>query len=161
VFISVMCVSASNVAYAQDEKKEFEALVIGGVITSGEDALDSVRVDLYELNEVIESDYTTSSGKFKFKLQNDMIYTIELVKEGYYTKRISVNTKLPPDYEGKYNFSFDINMDSKQKKVYDPYLAEYPSALIIFDEGGEEFTFDRSYTRSYFDEIERYDDAQK
>lgn len=132
----------------------FEVLSIAGEITHGEETLEGVVVELYEGNRVVDSFETKKNGKFKFKLYSQQIYTIQLSKQGYYVKRISVNTKVPAEVEDSYRFDFDINMDSKEEKTFDTYLVEYPSALISFIAKRDEFSFDKSYTRSYFEEIE-------
>ena len=44
-------------------------------------------------------------------------------------------------------------MTSKEEEKYDPALSEYPSALIAFDQKKKEFTYDKNYTKSYFEEI--------
>ena len=138
----------------QKDVKVFPALTISGTITHGEDVLAGVTIDLYEGNNVIESTVTKKNGKFKYKLNNDHIYTIDLIKEGYFTKRISINTALPDGDDNFYDFDFDIDLESTKDKNYDAQLAEYPSALIAYDRRKKEFGFDKNYTRTYFDEIE-------
>lgn len=132
----------------------FDVLDISGEITHGDASLDGVLVELFEGNKVVDAFETKKNGKFKFTLMSEEIYTIQLTKKGYYTKRISVNTKVPSEIEDTYKFDFDINVDAKEDKEYDGYLVEYPSALIAYDKKKDEFIFDKTYTKSYFEEIE-------
>lgn len=132
----------------------YEVLEISGTISVDDKGLEDCLVELFEGNDVVDSFETKKNGKFKFTLYNDLIYTIQLSKKGYYTKRISVNTTLPDDYDDFSKFQFDIGMTSKEEARYDPYLAEYPSALIAFDKKKKEFNYDKKYTKSYFDEID-------
>lgn len=157
IFLALLFIGFGSytAAHAQDEGTEsFEALDISGAISADEDYLAGVLVELFEQNKVVDAFETKSNGKFKFTLFNDHIYTIQLTKEGYYTKRISVNTKLPEGYDNTMRFDFDINLDSKTDKSFDEYLVEYPSALISFDAKRGEYGFDKDYTRSYFEEID-------
>lgn len=149
---------APSLGQAQDNDTtsvgSYEVLDINGKITHGEDALDGVLVELFEGNRVVDAFETKKNGKFKFTLLNNQIYTIQLTKDGYYTKRISVNTNMPSDYEDTYRFEFDINLDSREDQEFDKYLVEYPSALIAFEKKKDRFNFDKDYTKSYFDEIQ-------
>jgi hypothetical protein len=131
----------------------YEALEISGNISAEDEGIEGAMVELFEGNRVVDAYETKKNGKFKFTLYNDLIYTIQITKKGYYTKRISVNTKLPADYDDFAKFQFDITMVSKETEQYDPYLAEYPSALISFDPKKKEFNYDKNYTKTYFDEV--------
>ena len=143
-------------SYAQDTTavEPFEVLEISGTISVDDKGLEEAFVELYEDNEVVDAFETKKNGKFKFSLYNDLIYTIQITKKGFYTKRISVNTTLPKDYDDFSKFQFDIGLTSKEEADYDPYLAEYPSALIAFDKKKKEFNYDKKYTKSYFDEVD-------
>jgi hypothetical protein len=139
---------------AKDEVKPVKVLTISGAIKDNEEYLSDVNVELFEGNTVIDQFVTGGGGKFKFDLYNDRIYTIQLSKEEFHTKRISVSTKLPEDRMAKYKFEFDINLETTINNRYNASLAEYPSALISFDEQKEEFFYDRNYTKTYFDEMD-------
>jgi hypothetical protein len=157
--IFLFCLINVSQIWAQDydpdeSSNAFEVLDIRGIISNADDGIPEVLVELYENNKVVDSFETKKNGKFKFTLMNDEIYTIQLTKGGYYTKRISVNTKIPREYDDIYFFEFDINIDSMEEKNYDVQLVEYPSALIGFDQEKEEFASDKVYTKTYFAELE-------
>lgn len=139
---------------SEETSNGFEVLDISGIISNDDYGLPNVLVELYENNKVVDSFETKKNGKFKFTLISDEIYTIQLTKDGYYTKRISVNTKMPKGYDNVYSFDFDINIDLKEGKNYDSQLVEYPSALIEFDKKKDEYVFDKTYTKTYFTELE-------
>lgn len=157
-FILFICLFAVNGLAQNDTDTSsltpYDVLDISGEITHGEASLEGVLVELYEGNRVVDAFETKKNGKFKFTLMSAEIYTIQLTKKGYYTKRISVNTNIPAEIEDTYKFDFDINVDAKEEKSYDSYLVEYPSALIAYDKKKDEFVFDKTYTKSYFEEIE-------
>ena len=155
IFSIAILSSMSMPSAAQDTTavEVFEALEIGGAISNAEGTMEGVLVQLYEGNHLVHETETKKNGKFKLSLYNEHLYTIQLSQSGYYNKRISVNTKLPEGYTDFSKFEFDIGMTSKEEEKYDPALSEYPSALIAFDQKKKEFTYDKNYTKSYFEEI--------
>lgn len=154
LFTMLYSISIPLIAQDSSSVETFEVLDISGVISFEDKGLEEVKVELFEGNTIVDAFETKKNGKFKFTLYSSRIYTIQLSKSGYYTKRISVNTNVPTDYQDVGKFQFDIGMTSKTDAEYDPYLSEYPSALIAFDEKKREFNYDKQYTKSYFDEIE-------
>lgn len=136
------------------ESERYDVLDIGGTISHGEDMIEGVSVKLYESNNVVDDITTKKNGKFKFTLLSNYIYTIELSKKGYYSKKVSVNTRIPAEVDDTYKFLFDLSMDSKEEKTLDKYLADYPAVLIEYSAKKDEFTFDKKYTETYFEEIE-------
>ncbi|MEZ4721749.1 MAG: hypothetical protein R2813_07745 [Flavobacteriales bacterium] len=154
----LLAIFNAQIGLCQKNEKEkpesFEALDIRGLITSDKEKIADVILELWEDNEVIESIETKKNGKFKFRLENNHIYTIQLSKKGYYTKRISVNTHLPEDVKNRFEFEFDINIDSKKDNQFDESLSEYPSALIAYNKKRKKFYFDKDYTKTYFNDIQ-------
>ncbi|NQV53083.1 MAG: hypothetical protein HQ500_07855 [Flavobacteriales bacterium] len=155
LLLSTLFLAMSVPTLGQDTTavEAYEVLEISGIISIDDDGVEEALVELFEGNQVVDAFETKKNGKFKFTLFNDMVYTIQINKKGYYTKRISISTKLPEGYDDFEKFQFDIGLTAKNAEKYDPYLAEYPSALIAFDQRKKEFSFDKDYTKSYFDEI--------
>ncbi|MCK7537002.1 MAG: hypothetical protein MZV63_41590 [Marinilabiliales bacterium] len=65
-------------------------------------------IKLFENDKLIESFTSDRSGKFSLSLDLNKEYIIEFSKEGYVTKKISIDTHVPDDFgETKINlFSF-------------------------------------------------------
>jgi hypothetical protein len=154
--IASLLLSISIPTTAQDETavEPYTVLEISGIISHLDKGLEDALVELFEGNQVVDAFETKSNGKFKFNLLNEKIYTIQITKKEFYTKRISVSTKMPAGMEDSFKFDFDIGMTLKEEASYDPILSEYPSALISFDAKRSEFRYDKDYTKTYFDEIE-------
>ncbi len=157
--LTALLISLTFVSHAQelslDEPVAYAILEVSGKITVGEKSQEDATVELYEQNKVVSSFETKKNGKFKFTLMSNMIYTIQITKDGFYTKRISLNTKVPSEIEDYFYFGFDINIDSKTDNNFDPHLVDYPSALISYNEIERDFAYDLYYTKSYIDEIEQ------
>ena len=152
------CILCSGVSFSQEESENivesYDVLDIGGTITHGENALEDVNLKLFKANKIIDQAVSKKNGKFKFTLMSGHIYTIELTKQGYYTKRVAVNTKIPTEVDDTYKFLFDLFLDAKEDKVLDKYLIDYPVVLIEYSSKKDEFTFDKDYTKSYSEELE-------
>lgn len=158
LFVFLWSISIPVISQDETAVEAYEVLEISGVISHNDKGLGESLVELFEGNKVIDAFETKNNGKFKFNLMNEKIYTIQISKKGYYTKRISVSTKMPQGIDDDFKFAFDIGMTMKEEAAYDPYLSEYPSALIAYDEKRKEFRYDKDYTKSYFDEIEPSDE---
>ncbi|GAB4375843.1 MAG: hypothetical protein Kow0075_02510 [Salibacteraceae bacterium] len=154
-FIALSLHVSMSIGQSENATERFTVLHISGKISANDGKpVEGAVVELYEGNHVVERFTTKNSGKFKFHLLNNHIYTIQITKPGYYTKRISVNTYIPDDLFDEYDFEFDIILDSTADKNIYESLAEYPSALISYDPKKDRFYYDKDYTKSYFDEIE-------
>ena len=154
LLITTSLLFAYNVnAQDQAEVESFDVLDIGGSVTHGEENLEGVIIELFEGNKVVDAITTKKNGKFKFTLMSGEIYTIGLKKKGYYTKKVSVNTRMPKGFEDSYKFMFDLSLNEKGEKKLDRSLVEYPAVLVAYDKKKDEFTFDKEYTKSYFEQI--------
>lgn len=151
MFIATMSPQKSITAQTSSS---YEVLQISGNIIGKQGNLEGVLVELFRDNEVVSSFESTQKGKYRFDLASGYIYTIQLSKAGFYTKRISVNTKIPAGYDDMHTFEMDFTLESVEEKNYDNHLIEYPAVLIAFDSKQAGFTFDREYTNSYVNELE-------
>jgi len=149
-----MATSIPMTAQDTTADEEFTVLKIEGEITNKTDKLDGVLVELYEQNKMVDAFETKKNGKFKFNLYNNHIYTIQLTKEGYNTKKVTINTKVPEDYGDEISYLFDIELDEfsaveEEKET----LLEYPIAIISFDERKGEFLFNQAYTKGLIEDL--------
>jgi hypothetical protein len=130
-------------------------LKIGGIITAKTDKLGEVLVELYEQNKMVDAYETKKNGKFKFELYNNHIYTIMLTKGGYHTKKITVDTRVPEDFDDLIDYAFDIELDKKTEELADDRetLLEYPIAIISYDPKQESFIYDKNYTKVLVKEL--------
>lgn len=150
-------ISAQDEEVSQTDSADFKVLTIGGKITDHEDKkMKKVIVELFEENKVVDSYKTKGNGKFGFELMNDKIYTLQLSKDGFYIKRITINTSLPDGVKEEFFFDFDIGLVPELEedvKAKDESLYDFPSAIIHFDDRKKEFHFDKNYTRDLMKDI--------
>lgn len=89
--------------------------------------LNNVEVKLYEDNSLIYSDFITN--KFAFNLWVNRYYTIELSKEGYFTKRIVFSTLASVYYADP--FECDIELIKKSDDL-DGSDFDFPVAIVEY-----------------------------
>lgn len=158
LLIQLFLLATSIPMMAQDTTavEEFTVLTIEGEITHKTEKLASVLVELYEQNKMVDAFETKKNGKFKFFLYNNHIYTIQLTKEGYNPKKVTVNTWIPNDFEDETSFPFDLELDELSSLIdgNKETLLEYPIAIISFDEKKGAFTFNKEYTQGLIQELE-------
>lgn len=157
LFVQLLLLATSIPMMAQDTTavEEFTVLTIEGEITHKTEKLASVLVELYEQNKMVDAFETKKNGKFKFFLYNNHIYTIQLTKEGYNTKKVTINTWVPDDYGDEISYLFDIELDSLSIMLeeHKETLLEYPIAIISFDERKGEFLFNQAYTKGLIEDL--------
>ena len=91
----------------------------------------------------------SGDGKLTLDLVFNEEYTLTFAKEGYVTKRILVNTKVPPDRlkQGFDPYDFDVVL-FKQYEGVNIIVFNQPVAKIAFSNEIDDFDYDVDYTKS-------------
>lgn len=153
IFLSfgIFILSCLNINAQNIFNDSLVCLEVNGIALSNNIPLDGVNVKLYMENEEMEMIEITSvehhDHSFSFKLQRDAYYTIEVSKEGYFTRTVSISTKLPKEVSSKplFVFEFEVEMP-KSKSVKDDYYMDFPVALIDYDTKRKVFVSHGKYT---------------
>ena len=141
--LCVLCFAQFTVA-----QEDFKVLTIKARVTFENEPLDEISVQLFEGNKMILQEDVKKGGKLKYTLYSNRVYTLQLNKDGYYTKRISISTRIPEDYLGKELFEFEIGMIPRGgEEIQDEGLLDYPSALIGFHPKYDKFYYDVDYDK--------------
>ena len=115
----------------------------GYLVDERNDKMRDVTINLYEENTMVSSD--TWGKKFSYDLKIDKYYTLELVKEGFITKRIAIST-FDGD-KGAEPFMFVMELLKKREGVDESEL-DFPSALIEYKKSKGSFNFNVPYSKS-------------
>lgn len=107
--------------------------------------LDSAVVTVYLNNAVYTRVLTTRRGKCTFRLPLDRLYTVELSKPGYVSKRFEVNTKTPPNKKDAFDFYFDMNIFEYIEGL-DAKVLDKPIAIVYYNVTNNQFEYDAAYT---------------
>jgi len=140
-----------NIKAQADKKDSLFCLEIIGIAMTDKAPLDGVDVKLYRENEEMEMTEITSVAyhehSFMFKLARDSYYTIEVSKEGYVTRIVTISTKLPKDViaDPPFTYEFEVNL-FKAKKNMDDYYLDFPVALIDYNVKKDVFESHGKYT---------------
>jgi tRNA(Glu) U13 pseudouridine synthase TruD len=114
------------------------------------------EVFVYKGNEIIERIFSDAFGKYIFNLKANELYTIEVEKDGYTSRRVIIDTHLPEneDIAGDfYKLEMDIDLMNEYGEAMDEDALEFPIAIFSFDAKHQEFKHDRKYTANLKKEI--------
>ncbi|PKP51308.1 MAG: hypothetical protein CVT95_01180 [Bacteroidetes bacterium HGW-Bacteroidetes-12] len=105
--------------------------------------LKDVTVNIYDQNELISTEIV--SKKFSYDLNVNTYYTLELVKDGFFTKRISISTFGAKNSTEPFLFAVEMLVAEDKNKKLD---IDFPSALIEYDKKKQIFDYNVSYTKN-------------
>ncbi|PCJ26367.1 MAG: hypothetical protein COA97_06185 [Flavobacteriales bacterium] len=122
----------------------FSQVNFTGYLVDGNDKkMKDVTVNLYKGNEIVS---TKKWGKkFDYNLALETYYTLELIKEGFISKRIAIST-----FEGDKGaepFMFVMELIKVQDGIKG-MDEDYPSALIEYKKDEGTFNFDVNYAKN-------------
>ncbi|MBI2269309.1 MAG: hypothetical protein HYU69_03020 [Bacteroidetes bacterium] len=119
-------------------------------------SLSDITLKVYLGNEVVFEINNISRKKISLNVNEH--YTIEVSKEGYFSKLVSVSTFMPSDadLDDGYVYEYDLDFDLvKQKKGIDTYYMDFPIALISYNGIKDKFDYSRKYTKHIVKEIRK------
>lgn len=115
-------------------------------------ALEGASVTLLKGGVQVQTVSTTNNGRFKFMLDPNNEYTVNVTKSGYITKRFSISTYNVPVERGEGSFApYDIEVGLfKLFPGLDYSCLDKPIAKIAYNPARdvEDFDYDRVYTQS-------------
>ncbi|HET6227302.1 MAG TPA: hypothetical protein VFF27_13545 [Bacteroidia bacterium] len=141
---------------------------IDGTVTTGSKKLDGAVVTLFKGGTQVKQVSTPSNGKFSISLDQESEYTMTVTKPGFITKKFVFSTKgMPTDiaknYEGgaKPEISiFEIPKDPAVVSQVNSILAQ-PMAKFIYDPTEQDIVFDKAYSESMLQELNRLSQLEK
>jgi len=115
---------------------------MGYLVTKDNNKIKDVVVNLYKGNEQISS--KNWSNKFDYDLELETYYTIELVKDGFISKRIAIST-----FEGEKGaepFLFVMELIA-EKDATEGVDSDFPAVIIEYKKDEGTFDFDEEYAK--------------
>jgi hypothetical protein len=107
-------------------------------------------VTLVHHNTPVDSLVVKEGSSFKFLLKENAWYAVQIKKEGYTQKMISINTSLPEDKYNKLIFKLSFVIDELisqwESKHLDSDALDFPIAIFAFDKKKEAFYYSEEYT---------------
>ncbi|TND10608.1 MAG: hypothetical protein FD123_250 [Bacteroidetes bacterium] len=125
-------------------------LNLTGTINYNGTEIDAAEIILYLGNKEISRQSYTPKEKFLFLLEQNNVYTLEVIRAGMITRYIRIDTSLPDDAvptksKELYYFDFELSMLKESQIVVNPY-ADLPIALIRYDKKRKAFDYNKDYT---------------
>lgn len=134
-----------------------QEVMLKGRVFERNNPLDGVSIVVFDGTgetelKVVE---VSKSGKFKFTLEEETNYEIEIRKEGYLSKHISLCISAAGDAEDIPPFAFDVDMFRATKfKHVKVNMKSTPAAHIYYNTETSTLDWDRSVTTKAQDKME-------
>jgi hypothetical protein len=128
----------------RDQAEGWYVPIHGQVLAEGR-KVGAVEIIIYRGNTEIGRIQGTKKGQFELELDIDQSYTIRVIKEGLQEKLVLVDTTLPKDLVDYPDYHCFINMLPVNVQNIDPFYADFPSAIIRFDEEKGGFYHSENY----------------
>lgn len=109
-------------------------------------ALDSAVIKVYnERNMLVAQFLTSKKGRCNFKLPLNRRFIVEVSKRGYVSKKLEVNTKVPPEKKFAYVFPFSLDIFEDVPGL-DVSILNKPIARVSYLFTISQFDYDNVYT---------------
>jgi len=134
VFSSLQSFSQKKpIVESRDQAEGWYLPVFGQVFESGK-VSEGAMVKVYLDNKTLGTFPVSKKGAFKLELDLDRHYTIEFSKEGFITKRISVNTTLDEDVVeySPYDCFVNLTPESELSSINEDVL-DFPAAVVSYN----------------------------
>jgi epidermal growth factor receptor substrate 15 len=130
--------------YGQKQATITTAFVVEKDIDVG---LAGVTAKLFETGKEISSTVTNADGVVSFKLVPNSDYIIELSKQGYVSKIININTKIPDYEKNQFEVAFSILLFIPCEGL-DYSVLQNPVVKITYDDLKRDFFNDKVYSNT-------------
>ncbi len=139
--------------FTQDDKihyLEMQCEVTEPIKEKGKISTAFVPVVLFRIYDdkgaLIKAIFADEKGKCKFRLGFQKKYKIIISRKGFYSKILSIDTKIPTDLNTAYIFPADITFYREQEKL-DAKIFKEPIAIIVFSSKTKQFEYDDLYSK--------------
>ena len=164
--VMTVCVFMIGFSIMAQDTKAFKFI---GTVTDKTDQspLEDYIVDVYEGNTIVSSPEVGKKGKFEAELFGSSKYTIDISMEGYYPKRVVVDTDVPADIKKMTPFKFEIELIRKSEyeliENVDPFatsIFDFPYVMFEYNSGFEDWHFREAYTEHIKEEYAKVGDVR-
>jgi len=147
-----------NYAYLQEiksgDRSTNQKIIIRGVAELDLQPLKGATIVLYENGKEINIIKTGADGIFSFELEPNKYYIVEVSKEGFVSKKIAFDTKLPTNALGTWINEFSISVVKKCDGV-DYSALKDPVDIVRFNDKKRDFDSDKNHLLKMKDKLEK------
>ena len=117
--------------------------------------LDSAILKVYNDKGMLVGEHMTNrKGKSNFKLPLNRKFIVEVSKNGFVSKKIEVNTKVPPEKKLAYIFPFTLDIFEELPGM-DVSVLQKPIARISYLFTISQFDYDNAYTNKINNDLKK------
>jgi len=130
-------------SFAQKQPSDTTLLIVG-TFNLKNNLARNIHVNLFLDEQRVDSCTVTGNGVFGFALKRNLIYAIEISKEGFKKKTVGVSTKLPDGIAGKpyFKFVFQVPLEKESEEDKDvKHIFEFPTAIVYYNDAIGEFDY--------------------
>ena len=130
----------------QNTSQQNNVTITTGIIVEKEPdkPMQGAKAVLYEKGKEIESVITKTDGIVTFKLNPNTEYLMEISKEGYVSKRVSIVTRIPQYEKQQFEVAFSILLFVPCEGL-DYSVLQNPVLKIIYNDVKRDFLADKTY----------------
>ena len=143
VLLSVLIIVVSFSNLSAQKVKGY--LAIRGTVKIERDNFAISKVKVFvdgSLEKIYDAD---KAGKFAFNIDLNKNVVLEVVRQGYYSKKLEFNTNVPIEDVGIWNYKFSIEL-LPEVDGFDATIMEQPIGKIKFVDKMGDFDYDEAYT---------------
>lgn len=113
-------------------------LNIKGTVKSERSAIDNATVEIFENGTLVASTSTNEKGKFTIGLEKNKEYKLTVLKEGFFSPSVIVNTSIDDDDDYCWNYKFIVDLiptlNIEESSFFDKAIG-----YIAFNENSDNF----------------------
>lgn len=138
LFFAPCFVQAQKLVETRDQATGWYVPVKFRITAEGGDP-KNVDVKIYKDNELVH-EIVRAKSKFTVNLDLDNAYTIVVIKDGYRTKSVYMDTRVPEQQVQYSAYECAMNLESADKfKHSDPFYMDFPGAIVRWNDKSAAF----------------------
>ena len=150
-FSFILFILFSNNILAQDLTGYVDVI---GSVKLDKMMLPGAEVTLYEAGRKVQTIVTPTSGRFKFKLDLQKSYTIEITAQDLITKKVEIKTNVPPEESVIWNYRFSTELFENFPGM-DLSALQKPVSKVSYNEESDDFEYDVPYSNLMKTELDK------
>ncbi len=116
----------------RDQAEGWYVPVHGQVLVDGKKT-DGYELMLYNGNTALGKLASDKNGRFELELDIDAAYTVRIIKPGYQTKMLYIDTSIPKDLVSYPGYECTVSLQEKASPNVDPFYTDFPSAIVRYN----------------------------
>jgi hypothetical protein len=145
----ITLLSFSTPSFGGQKDSLYTIEIDGKVMIPKQDPSKTYKIELLCHNTVVDSGLVVDNESFLLKVKKNSWYTIRIIKDGYFTQTISMDTRLPEYNDNTHKFHFDTELIVENyTSIQDLDAIDFPIAIVSFNSNSNQFVPVREYSKN-------------